>query len=254
MVGADVPVSASGGATTSHSIMVPALRALIEAVHAEATFEDYRAAAVEENVLGKSTEASRRRTFRYLRELYLLRPDAVEFRALRDLWSDDKSAQQLLAGLCALANDAVFHASADAILTATVGEAVSSQELATAVAKHYPDSYSDSTLAKIGRNTSSSWEQTGHLQHQGRGPKLRIRAQALPSSVAYALFLGHLRGARGQALLETTWAKVLDLPRSQLVDVAVAASQRGLLEFKQAGGIIDVGFRLLLRPIEGRLL
>ena len=80
------PGDISGGPNTSHTIMVGALAALLNGVPADARFSDYERAALEGNVLGKQTDGARRRTFRYLRELYLLRPDALLFRALRDLW------------------------------------------------------------------------------------------------------------------------------------------------------------------------
>ena len=210
------------------------------------------------NVLGKATEASRWRTFRYLRELYLLRPDSLLFRALRDLWSVDADARPLLAGLCALARDAVYRASSDAIIHSSSGDTLSSRDLATAVGECFPDSYSAATLAKIGRNTFSSWEQTGHLADAGRAGKVRIRPTCRPANVAYALLLGYVQGGRGGALFDTLWARVLDQPRSQLLELAAAASQQGMLELRQAGGIIEVGFRELLRPIDhsdqGRLL
>jgi len=46
---------------------------------------------------------------------------------------------------------------------------------------------------------------------------------------------------------------VLDRPKSHLFDLAFGASQRGLLEFRHAGGVIDVKFHELLRPFEGEL-
>jgi hypothetical protein len=128
-----------------------------------------------------------------------------------------------------------------------------------AVGEQFPDSYGAGTLAKVGRNTFSSWEQTGHLADTDRvGTKVRTRAICLPADVAYALLLGHLTGARGQALFETLWARVLDQPASHLLDLATTASQHGMLELRHAGGVIEVGFRELLRPFEteaqGRLL
>ena len=251
MIDEIVDGSVSGGSNTSHTIILPALRALLDSVPPTGALYDYERAALDDNVLGKATEGSRKRTFRYLKELYLLRPDRVLFRALRDLWSDDLAAQPLLAGLCALARDAVFRGSADAIIDSNPGDAVTSRDLAGSVEKRFPDSYSENTLAKIGRNTFSSWEQTGHLQSGGRAVKSRVRAVCRPADVAYALLLGNLQGSRGQALFETTWAKVLDQPRSHLMDLAFGASQRGLLELRNAGGVVDVGFRELLRPIEG---
>ena len=246
-----VPGDVSGGTNTSHTIVISALAALLDALPAGATRAEYERAALESNLLGKQTEGGRRRTFRYLKELYLLRPDALLFRALRDLWLDDPEARPLLAGLCAFARDAVFRASSTAIVRSGPGDELTSRDLAEAVGEHFPSSYSESTLAKIGRNTFSSWEQTGHLTGAGRTMKVRTRAKCRPSNVAYALLLGHLEGARGEGLFDTLWAQMLDQPRSHLIDLAVAASQRGLVEFRHGGGVVEVSFHELLRPIEG---
>ena len=109
------PRTRAGGANSSHTILLPALTRLLEVVDRDAGADAYEVAVVEDNVLGKNTTESRRRTLRYLRELYLLRPDSVLFRALRDLWTDDPRGQPLLAGLCALARDPLFRASASTI-------------------------------------------------------------------------------------------------------------------------------------------
>jgi hypothetical protein len=244
----------SGGANTSHTIVVPALQALLAALPPDAPLAAYEHAALQGNVLGKTTEGARRRTFRYLKELYLLSPNSILFRALRNLWNDDPDAQPLLAGTCALARDAAFRASSSGIIGCSQGEVLTSADLATAVGEHFPNSYSDSTLAKIGRNTFSSWEQTGHLTDGKGHAKNRTRAICRSANVAYALMLGFLQGARGQSLFETTWAKVLDQPTSHLYDLAFGASQRGLMEFRHAGGVVEVSFHELLRPVEGEPL
>jgi hypothetical protein len=246
-----LPGDVSGGTNTSHTIVVGALTSVLEAVPLDAPRVAYEEAVIEANVLGKDTDSARRRTYRYLRELYLLRPDSLLFRALRDLWPVDPLARPVLAGLCALARDSVFRASSGVIVTSSPGDAVTSAELAGAVAEQFPTSYGVATLAKIGRNTFSSWEQTGHLAVGERGEKVRVRAACGPADVAYALLLGHVEGARGQALFETLWAKALDQPASHLFDLAAMASQQGLLELRHAGGVIEVGFSVLLRPFEG---
>lgn len=253
-----VPGDVSGGTNTSHTIVVRALTMLLDSVPAGAPQADYAHAALEANVLGKDTDGARRRTFRYLRELYLLRPDSVLFRSLRDLWPLDPEAQPLLAGLCALARDSVFRASSTAITKSAPGDTLTSADLAEPVGEQFPTSYGASSLAKIGRNTFSSWEQTGHLGEGERATKVRTRATCRPADVAYALLLGYLQGVRGKALFETLWVGVLDQPTSYLFDLAAASSQHEMLELRHAGGIVDVGFRVLLRPFEtkpqGRLL
>lgn len=247
--------SVSGGANTSHTLLVDDLITLLDEVpRADAVQSDYMDAVIGHNVLGKDTDGGRRRNFRYLRELYLLRPDSLLFRALRDLWWFDHSGRPLLACVCALARDTSFRASAAAIVRTGPGDELTSRDLAAAVEEQFPTAYNPSTLAKIGRNTFSSWEQTGHLHPHVPSIKRRQRAVCQPSNIAYALLLGHLQGARGQALFETLWAQVLDQPRSHLYDLATAASQAGLLEFKNAGGVVEVGFSHLMRPFEGMLL
>jgi hypothetical protein len=248
-------VAMSGGTSTSHTLRVMDLELLLDAVpRADAQTSDYWDAVVEANVLSKGTDGGRRRDFRHLKELFLLSPDCLCFRALHDLWWIDHSARPLLACLSALTQDAVFRASADVIVRTSPGDELTSRDLAAAVEEQFPTSYKASTLAKIGRNTFSSWEQTGHLRPHAPSIKQRQRAVCQPSNVAYALLLGHLQGARGQALFETLWAQVLDQPRSHLYDLATAASQAGLLEFRNAGGVVEVGFTHLLRPFEGMLL
>ncbi len=59
---------------------------------------------------------------------------------------------------------------------------------------------------------------------------------------------------RGAALFDTVWAAVLDQPRSHLFDFATVASQRSLIDFRHSGGVTEVGFTELLRPMEGQLL
>jgi hypothetical protein len=249
-----VPGDRSGGTNTSHTIIVPALVQLLSSVDRGADATSYERAVLEDNVLGKDTAGARQRTLRYLRELYLLRPDSILFRALRDLWTDDPAGQPLLAGLCAFARDAVFRASAPAIFDSDPGDEVTSVNLAEAVEKAFPTAYSDSTLAKIGRNTFSSWEQTGHLESLARTEKVRRRPVCTPAATAYALLLGHLEGVRGAALFDTIWTRALDHPRSHLTELAIVASQRSLIDFRHSGGVTDVGFTALLRPMEGQLL
>jgi hypothetical protein len=254
MAGEIVRGDQSGGATTSHTIVMPALQVVLACVGTHASTEAYERAVVEENVLGKDTIGARRRTLRYLRELYVLGGHSLLFRALGDLWNDDRAAQPLLAGLCALARDPVFRASAQAVFDTEPGDEVTSGDLAESVAKTFPESYSEATLAKIGRNTFSSWEQTGHLEAVARTTKIRRRAICTPSTTAFALFLGHLEGLAGASLFDTVWTGALDQPRAHLIDLAVVASQRALIDFRHSGGVIEVGFSELLRPIQGRLL
>ena len=74
------------------------------------------------------------------------------------------------------------------------------------------------------------------------------RFDELPVSAAtaYALLLGHLCGVRGSFLFETGWADVLDAAPGQLDCLAVAASQRGWIDYRRLGSVVEIGFSRLL--------
>lgn len=249
-----VPGAVRHSAITSQSIGVPELGIVLEAVPTATRETDFETAIVEDNVLGLKTTTSREWRFKTLRRLYLFTPTSVLFRALHDLWAGDPDAHPLLACLCAMTQDTVFRASAAFVAGVSVGEEVSSQDFVEPIEKQFPGVYQESTIATIATKAYASWAQTGHFSVPEAGVRVRTRAGCRPENVAYALLLGHLEGARGEGLFETIWAQVLDRPRSHLYDLAFAASQRRMLEFRSAGGVVEVGFRELLRPMEGELL
>ena len=249
-----VPADSRYSAITSHSIGIPALARLLEVVPPGAEPDAYVHAAVVENALALGTDTGRRRRFRSLRRLYLFRRDSILFRTLRDLWAVGTDGRPVLAALCALARDSVFRASAGVVTDRSPGEEVVVDDFATVIESTFPNAYAASTLHKAAENAYASWQQSGHLGRARKGRKLRQQTVCRPADVAYALLLGHLQNARGEALFETVWAQVLDRRRSELYDLAFAASKRGMLEYRNAGGVVEVGFRELLRPMEGELL
>lgn len=241
-----VSAAKSGGTHTSRTMMLSELESLLDNTPVDATAADLKSAIVDHNVLGKNTMSGRKRSHRYLRELYALDPNQLLFRALRDLWDQDPARQPLLALLVALASDPLLRATSTAITGAPQGAVITPDDLTAAVQLTYPHAYSDSIAAKIGRNTASSWTQSGHLA--GRTNKTRSRVDPTPPVVALALLIAHSEGLRGEMLFETTWCKVLDRPRDVLLDLARRASQRGLLEMKHGGGVTEISFRMLMRP------
>jgi hypothetical protein len=231
--------------------MVASLQRLISLLPATAPASAYRSAVMDENVLAKVTASGREWAFRQLRRFYALDPSSLLFRALRDLWEPDGEGQRLLALLCALARDPVLRTSASVILAANPGDVVGPSDFATAIETTFPGAYKDTTMRTAAQNVSSSWAQSGHLHVERPRRKVRVRVYPTPAVVAYALLLGYLEGARGEHLFETLWVQVLDQPKSHLFDVAAAASQRGMLEFRSAGGVMEITFHQLLRPFDG---
>ncbi len=233
------------GAHSSRTMMLAELRLLLAACPQSASVEEYRSAIIDENVLLKKTVATRKVSFRWMRMLYALDRKILLFRALRDLWDEDTQAQPLLALLSAVARDPILQSTAEKVLSIPIGETVTPTMLAEAVNTSFPNRYNPKTLASIGRNAISSWQQAGLLS--GKLHKVRVSSQCQPTSVAYALLLAYLSGARGDALFRTLWCRLLDAPIHILHEQALAASQRGWIEYRHMGEITEVGFRHLLR-------
>jgi hypothetical protein len=249
--------SVPGGPSTSQTIMVSSLQRLLTNVPPNSPPVSYRSAVMDENVLGKQTASGREWAFRQLRRFYALNPRSLLFRALRDLWEHDKAGQPLLALLCALARDPVLRASAAVITATEIGEIVTSADFEAAIEAKFPSAYKEITRRTAAQKVASSFDQSGHLHQEKPGSKIRTRVCPTTAAAAYALMLGHLEGARGQALFNTQWTRILDQPVSHLVDLAASASQEGLLEFRSAGDVVEVTFHQLLRPFadgEGLLL
>lgn len=239
------PSDKSGGAHTSRTMMLAELTALLDATPPDALAADLRAAVIDHNVVGKATMSGRQRTYRYLRELYVLDPQSLAFTALRTLWDLDYAGRPLLALLSAMANDPILRATGPALIELPQGAPVNAEMLASAVQDAYPGAYGDNIAAKVGRNTASSWTQSGHLS--GRTNKTRARVTPTPEALTYALLIAYSEGARGLAALDTVWCRVFDRPRDVLIELAHTASRRGLLEFKHTGDVTEIGFRMLIQ-------
>jgi hypothetical protein len=174
-----------------------------------------------------------------------LSEDLLIFRALRDLWEEDIEAQPILALLCANARDPILRVTAETILSTQPGESINAQMIADTVAAHFPGRLNPMTLSSLSRHVASTWTQSDHLT--GRNNKLRVRPKCYPASLAYALFLGYLCGERGDRLINSYWAQVLDNPQHILREQAIQASQKGLLEYRYAGNVTEISFRYLMR-------
>ena len=234
------------GTHTSKTMMLKELSRLLSATLPETSYVDLRRLVVEENVCLKATLVTRKDTFRRLAQLYALRPERLVYRAMRDLWPTSAEGQPLIAILCALARDPLLRATASVVLDTAVGDPVTPQMLAAAVESAYPGRYSPAVRASTGRNTISSWAQSGHLV--GHRNKTRVRLQPSSAATAYALLLGYLCGERGVALLDTFWAGVLDTTPTAVDALAFAAHQRGWLNYRRIGNVAEIDFRFLLRP------
>jgi len=234
------------GTHTSRTMMLAELDELLEAVPADAPHEAYVSAIVDENVLGKQTLSSRRITAQRLRELYGLEARLPVFRVLRRLWAIDAPGRPQLAVLVALARDPLLRSTAPVVLALPVGAELVRASFLDALRQAVGPRLNEAVLDKVARNAASSWSQSGHLK--GRVRKIRQRVTPTPGSLALALWLGTREGLAGKALLESRWARVLDRTGTELLPVALAAKQQGLVHARAGGGVVEIDASRLDAP------
>lgn len=233
---------------TSRTIMRAELTAVFEAVPASALAADYAKAIVEQNALGKRTNSTRHKTAKHLADLYGLDPEITIFRLLRFFWQLDPAGRPLLALLCAIARDPLLRLTTVAVLPAVPGTVVPTADIERAVAEAVPGRFRPTTLHSLAQNAASSWTQSGHLT--GVRTKRRSRPVATPGNAAFALALGYLQGSRGQLLLDSFWARLLDVPVSAIASLTASAAQRDWLDYRHLGSIVEVRFPQLLTAAE----
>jgi hypothetical protein len=229
---------ANSGPHTSKTLMLQELEVLLAAIPAEAPAKVYRAAIVEDNVLGKRTFSTRKETASRLTALHGLDRRKPLFRVLRRLWAVDPAAHPQLALLNGLARDPLLLATTAQVMEMAEGELLRRSEMVEAVQGFSHDRLSDRVLDAVARNAASSWTQSGHLQ--GKVKKRRQPIQPHPVALALATWLGYATGKRGKALLNTPWAKALDTSSSGLLELAEQAKRLGLLKLSHGGGVVAI--------------
>jgi len=240
------------GTHTSRTIMLDELSSLLQSANSAANREYYRELVVSDNRLGKRTVSTRRLSFQRLSELYSLDGGVLLFRVMRKIWQAENGGRPLLALLLALARDPLLRITAPPVIRLRPGEELGRQSFTDALNRGTGSRFNEATLDKIVRNTASSWTQSGHLQ--GRSRKTRKMVSPTPAVVAFALLLGYILGARGRALFETLWAKVLDVGADELIRLATDAKRIGYLNLKASGEVVEVSFSHLLTEDERRLI
>src|SRR5262245_45501071 len=102
-------------------MMLDELSLVLEQVGQKARADEYLDAVVDQNVLGKPTQTTRKRTAQRLVELYALDRTRAVFRLLRHFWSADAQARPLLAYLTAAARDPLLRETTPCVLDVPVG-------------------------------------------------------------------------------------------------------------------------------------
>ena len=232
-----------GGAHISRTIMLAELDLALAAVPPASGSDDYRAAIIDRNVLGKTTVSTRHKSLRHLRELYALDEGTPIFGLLRKLHAIDPASLPQLAVQVGWARDPLFRSTTPAVLDAMEDDLVVPASLATAVEEAFPNQYSEHSKTNVSRNAGSSWTQSGHLA--GRTKKTRRRVQPSVVAVTMALFLGDVADYHGAAVFSNPWCRLLDLNPDRARAMASEAHRAGLVNLRAIGEVVEISFPLL---------
>jgi hypothetical protein len=236
------------GAHSARSMMLVELQALFRSTSPDAGREQLQADICDYNLLDKPTVKSRKLTYRHLVDLYGLSADIPIFRVFRMLWPLSEEAQPVLALQMALARDPLLRLSQDFVIDTPLGDQVSREDTEELLKAPDPERFSPASLKSFAQNINGSWTQAGFLE--GRARKIRVRPTVTFPNVVFAMFLAYLEGATGERLLQSRWSALLGLSEDQLSEHAVVAGQRGIIDFKQSGGVTEVRFNQFLTPEE----
>lgn len=233
----------SGGSHISRTMMLAELDTVLAAVPAGSGTADYRDAILKGNVLGKTTNSTRQKSLRHLREIYALAEATPIFGILRKLHAIDAASLPILALQVAWARDPLLRATTLPVLSVFEGERVATASLAQALETTFPNQYSELNRKKIARNAASSWTQSGHLA--GRAKKTRQRVKPSAVAVTMAFFLGDIAGYQGTAVFSNPWCVLLDLSADRARAMGQEAHRAGLLNLRAVGEVVEVSFPLL---------
>lgn len=230
----------SGGAHISRTMMLEELGAVLAVVPLGSDVADYRAAILQHNALGKTTDSTRQKSLRHLRELYALDEAIPIFAVLRKLYAMEAGSLPLLAVQVAWARDPLLRATTPPVMDAPEGDRVETASLAQALESAFPNQYSELNRNKIARNAASSWTQSGHLA--GRAKKTRRRIKPTAVAVTMALFLGDIAGCHGAAVFSNPWCRLLDLNPERARAMGFEAHRAGLINLRAIGEVVELSF------------
>ncbi|MDC3224788.1 hypothetical protein OAU26_07635 [Mariniblastus sp.] len=242
----------TGGTHLARTMMFDDLTEVFDVCGTSATKEAVIQAVDEENCLGKPSGKARRLAARHLVKLYGFEDKLVIYRALAYLWSRDEGSRPVLALLCAYARDAVLRSSKPFIYSLKEGEPYTRQSLEEFMNELEPDRFSPAMLRSLAQNLAGTWTQSEHLT--GRTKKTRTLIHPGPGAVVMATLMSYLTGSRGLLTFESEYVKLLDCSVATAIELAKSAAQRGWMDVKHIGDVVEVSFPRLLNDQEWEML
>ncbi|MCR9118473.1 MAG: hypothetical protein NXI22_16170 [bacterium] len=238
----------AGGTHLARTMMFDDLAQVFEHCGTSLTRDSVIQAIDEDNCLGKPSAKSRKLAARHLVKLYGFDDRFAIYRALAFLWSRDEESRRLLALLIAYARDAILRLSATFIFTMQDGDPYKRERLEEFIDEKEPGRFSPAMLRSAAQNIAGTWTQSGHLT--GRSKKTRTFVEPHAGAAAMATFISYLTGRRGQLTFESEYVKLLDCSATTTIELVKTAAQRGWMDVKHIGSVIEVSFPRILTSEE----
>ncbi|MCC1481437.1 hypothetical protein [Roseibaca sp. Y0-43] len=231
--------TSGGGAHQSKTMMLPEVESLLSSGITSA--DSLKIAAIDDNIMGKSTANTRRLTYRHLCSLYGFNDQPPITKVMVGLWPQDREGHALLTLLVALARDPLLRDTAKVVLGTPVGQTLERPNFEDALSSAHPDRFSYKMVRSMAQNCASTWTHSGHLS--GRAKKTRQRVSATPHATTLAALCATAAGYGGPAILGSVWMKVLDLSPEQALDQMRRAESLGLARVRSAGDVTEISVR-----------
>ena len=231
------------GVHTSRTMMFAELSTLLQHLPLEAPGAAFEGAVLQENVLGKTTISSRKRTLEHLLLLYGLDPSIPVFRLLRHFWRLDPNGRAQIVLVAARARDPLLDLGTDFILPLSVGERYSRTAFEEFIAERHPSRFSDKMRRSLAQNIASSFTQAAFLI--GRAVKIRQQPRPSIGAVAFAIALNKISEVVGVTVWSSPWFRVLGLTAAKGDELAREASRRGWIDYRRAGEVVSLSLRHL---------
>lgn len=230
-----------GSVHSSRTIMFEDLSSLFDSIKGLVSNKnEYLYAIKEQNCLKKKSEKARILAYKNLKDMYSLNSEMVVFFSLRYYWEHDIDTRPMLAFLCGYIRDPILSLTSRFVLGLPIGSLLEYQDVENFIEGKFPGRFSKASLRSMSRNLCSSWTKVGFLK--GRVHKTRVKVKATAGSVCYALLLGYLTGLRGEALFYSEFLALLECHFHEALELAQIGSQKGWINIKALGNIIEVSF------------
>lgn len=208
----------------------------------------FKSAIEVENILGKPTLSSRQKSYRHLIELYGLDPKYPLFRIFRTIGSVDRQSLPLMAAICVYCRDTQLRASFELLQRKFQGQQISRTEMENFLEECFPDRFSPAMKKSLAQNVNTTWTVAGHLM--GRSRKIRVLPRSSYGAVCFAAFAGWLSGLRGELLLDSVFARLVNSDRASILTHLHQGAMQRWLRLRSGGGVTEIDFSPLLSEQE----